>query len=183
MNKRILGDGLRRLPIALALLAISSGAGAAIQYQAIDLPDIVGGQDLWEYQYTVTGTFGQFAGFNVLFDSALFANLQDPPPAVNADWSVSTTQPIPALLADGLYQASANQDAPSLAGPFKIQFTRLTDALPGSQSYELVDADFNVTGTFATVPAAPIPEPATWAMLGVGLAALGFGRFRGRSSR
>jgi len=181
MKKLSFGRGFRRLPYVLALLAVCSGANAAIEYQAVDLPDVVISEDLWEYRYTVTGTFEQFAGFIVLFDAALFANLQDPPPEVNADWSVSTTQPIPALLADGIYSATANKDSPSLADPFKVQFVRLTDAAPGGQSYELLDAGFNVVGTGQTSQPVPIPEPETWALLALGFAALGLQRSKRRA--
>ena len=155
--------------------------------------DLFRGQDICRTEFTVTkdalgGAF--LPGFESdlgignrlkLLDDELFANLQDPPPEVNADWSVSTTQPIPALLADGIYSATANKDSPSLADPFKVQFVRLTDAAPGGQSYELLDAGFNVVGTGQTSQPVPIPEPETWALLALGFAALGLQRSKRRA--
>ena len=69
---------------------------ANIHYQATDLTDITAGEDLWQYQYTVSEhTFAANTGFTLYFDPALYSSLQDPPPIVNSDWDILVTPPDP----------------------------------------------------------------------------------------
>src|SRR5262245_41339975 len=63
----------------------SVAPAVAITFRSIDLVDLVAGQDLWRYEYSVSGSFVAFGGFNVLFSPNLYSNLENPPPPVNSD--------------------------------------------------------------------------------------------------
>lgn len=157
-----------------ALSAPLVGA-ATITYEATDLPDVVVGQDLWEYSYHVSGTFNAFEGFDVLFSPSLYAALQTDPVAPNADW-LALTIPIDAgLPADGVYDATALKDGPSLDDPFRVQFVWLGSGTPGAQPFVLFDANFDpLPGGLTT----PVPEPSTWAFLAGALALFGLRRLK-----
>ena len=148
---------------------------ALIQYQAIDLPDTIPGQDLWQYQYTISDhTFAANTGFTLYFDSALFSNLQDPPPVVNSDWDILVTQPDPLFSGAGSYDALALVNLPSLANTFSLNFIWSGLQNPDSQSFEIYDAGFNVIASGETqLKISTVPVPSTfWLLLsGFGLLA------------
>jgi len=92
------------------LLAPPGNAWATtILFTATDLPDALGpGGDLWQYSYMVSGfTFPANFSFSVFFAPNLYSDLEDPPPAVNADWDIITVQPDTILSDDGFYDALA----------------------------------------------------------------------------
>jgi hypothetical protein len=143
------------------------------------------GQDLWRYEYFVSGfVFGIDQGFSVYFDPALTANLQDPPPAVDPDWSIIAVQPDTALPSDGFYDARALVSAASLDQPFILTFVWLGGAgnAPGSQEFSLnqfVGEDISFLDTGDTVRrTSSVSEPPTLLFLGLGLALAGGARRR-----
>ena len=142
-----------------------AASAATVQYEAIDLADVVSGEDLWQYRYQVSGTFEAFGGFNVLFDPASYSQLEDPPPAVNADWALSVIQPDTGLPADGLYTATALNGTPDLTSPFILNVVWLGVASPGSQAFEVFNATFDIIETGVTsVSAVPLPT-AGWLLV------------------
>lgn len=154
--------------LLLAALSLSAPAHAVtIEYQASDLPNAVGDPDLWRYVYRVTATFAAFSGFNVLFDPKLYSQLQDPPPAPNAQWNVLTAPPDATLPADGLYTAIAQQASASLADAFTVDFVWLGAGAPAAQPFEVFDDSFNIIATGQTVApgASAIPEPGSLLLL------------------
>ena len=169
---------------ALGALLMAGVAGSAysttITYTAVDLADTTVGQDLWQYRYKVSGSFVQFGGFYVIFGFGPYTLLEDPAPAVNADWSIVTMQPNPGLTTDGLYSATALTGSPSLADEFVLNFVWLGAGAPGSQPFEVFDDSFSVTETGQSSVAAPIgaPIPGTLFLFGVGLVLLGVVRPR-----
>jgi len=173
---------IRSIPFKrLVLYLIGSGfaclvfpvQAALIQYQAIDLPDTTPGQDLWQYHYSVNDhTFAANTGFTLYFDPVLYANLQDPPPAVNADWDILVTQPKPLLSFEGIYDALALNNNPSLDNVFQLSFVWLGTQAPGSQAFEIYDAGFNIIASGNTqLKTSTVPAPAAfWLLLsGLGL--------------
>jgi hypothetical protein len=83
-------------------------AATTISYLATDLSDTVAGDDLWQYDYFVSGiAFDADQGFSVGFARSLYTDLESPPPAVSADWDILTLQPDPGIPEDGLYDALA----------------------------------------------------------------------------
>jgi hypothetical protein len=165
---------MRRLVLAnafvLVLGAVGSTANAApiIEFVATDLADVVPGEDLWQYEYFVSGwLFQPNQGFSVYFDQGLYTNLQSPPSFVNADWDPISIQPDPVLTSDGFYDALALVPNASLASAFMLNFAWLGGpaATPGSQAFTLneFDAAGNLSFLFAgqTIPRAAVPEPST----------------------
>jgi hypothetical protein len=176
---------MNRLMPAIAIFAAATGAArpclaAPIQiaYVAIDVTDTVPGEDRWQYRYFVTGLdFPADQGFSVGFDGALYASLENPPPAVNADWDAIVFQPDPALGSAGAYDALALAAGASLADPFTVTFTWFGGPLPGPGSQPFTVNAFDPSGlltvleTGNTVPfGQPVPEPATVVLVALGVA-------------
>jgi len=173
---------VRRFPIAavavaVACLAASTASAITISYEAIDRPDAVAGQDLWEIRYRPAEfPYGANHGFSIGFDLDLYADLEAPPPPVGADWDVLALQPDVHLLSDGLYDALALADAPALPVYFGLTFVWLgaPGTTPGSQPFTV--NEFSASGALLGVresgATVPVPEPVTAALLLGGLFAL-----------
>ena len=145
-----------------------------IEYQAEDLTD-AGMGDLWRYSYQVSDhAFLADEGFQILFDFQTYGGLQDPPPLVNSDWDPLVTQPDSGLSIDGIYDALALVDAPSLADLFVLEFIWVGTGTPSAQPFDVYDANFQITFSGTTVLATPgaVPLPMTPLLLVFGLAAL-----------
>jgi hypothetical protein len=143
----------------------------AITFTAVDVADTVPGQDLWQYRYTVNGSFAAFDGFNLEFDAGLYTLLQDPAPAPNGDWSVLIS-PDFGLGVSRIYAATALTPSPSLTDQFTLDFVWLGTGAPGSQPFEVFDGNFNIVEVGRTnVPRGdtPVPAPATLVLVASGL--------------
>ena len=136
-------------------------------YAATDLADTTPGEDLWQYSYTVSDySFGVDYCFTIYFDVSLYSDLGDPPPYVNDDWDIIVLQPDTSLPDDGVYDALAWVNDASLADIFTVSFVWLGSGIPDSQYYEVYDDSWNIVESDET---APVPEPATIILLGIGL--------------
>jgi hypothetical protein len=167
---------------AILVAAARSASATVIEFQATDLTDLVSGDDLWMYRYFVSDfVFAADQGFSISFDTALYRNLQDPPPSVGADWDLLAIQPDLALPSAGLYDALALVDGASLAQSFTLSFTWLgvAGSEPGSQAFTVnqFDAAGNIILPFLevgqTIPfgqTSLVPEPSTLLLVGSGLA-------------
>jgi hypothetical protein len=145
----LLADGL----ILAYFMACSTALGQAIRYEASNLSDTTPGEDLWRYTYTVTGfTFQTNQGFSIFFDHGLYADLENPPPVVNADWSVITVQPDILLRQPGFYDGQALRSDPSVTDRFTTSFVWLGEGEPGSQPFVLYNSDFSDRFSGITVP-------------------------------
>jgi len=164
--------------LVIALIAATAVAGAAreagagvIAYEARDLPDVVVGQDLWEYEYFLSGfVFGVDEGFTVYASDALYQDLVIPV-APGADWDALAFEPDVVLNSPGGYDALALVGGPSLAGPFVLNFVWLGGGRgPGSQPFEIYaldqQGDLTVIEDGRTVSRA-VPEPALLTLLGL----------------
>ena len=175
----------RRLITLLALLALSvlpsAARAAVIVYEATDLTDLVAGQDLWQYRYTVSGiTFDADEGFAIFASDTLYQDLVSPGP-VNPDWDATVFQPDLVLTSPGWFDALARVAGASLADPFVMEFVWLGGPrAPGSQPFEIYRLDdqgaLTVIDEGRTIPG--VPEPATVLLLS--LAALGVIAWRRR---
>jgi hypothetical protein len=147
-----------------------------IYYEATNLPDAIPGEDLWMYTYTLSyataDTFSQNQEFDIVFDYALYSDLEDPPPSVT-DWFTYVLQPDLSIPDAGFYNALALVDNPSIANPFSVAFQWLGGAaVPGSQPfilYQFNDQGINQGVIGRGVTQNVVPEPASGLLLASGL--------------
>ena len=161
---------VRGVLLATALMVHPSIVGAtAIEYQVTHL-----GADTWQYDYFITaGTFAAQQGFVVVFDDSptLYASLQPVLPSPT-DWDVLVTDPQPALLTDGGYDALALVDNPLFTGPFGVTFTwlGLPGTTPGAQAFYVYSLDASgapvVTERGVAAPGS-VPEPSALLLVAV----------------
>jgi len=157
---------------SFALLTLPAGNANAtsIIYETVDLADTTSGEDLWQYDYSVSDyTFNTNYGFTIYFDYTLYGDLKDPPTSPNSDWTVLTWDPDIFLPDDGAYDAQASVNGASLADSFQVDFIWLGSGNPGSQSFEVYDNNWDVKESGNT---APVPEPGTILLVGSGLLGL-----------
>jgi len=185
-------DYTRRTPVvvflltAVLLICSATAEATVIQFAATNLPDTTAGQDLWRYDYTVSGrSFLQDQFFDIYFDPLLYrtlAVLSTPGPQWEA---IILLQPNPANIPPfdrGMFDAAALVNSPPLAGTFSVSFVFLGAGSPNSQPFDI----FAMSGANAvllesgvTTPAgSAIPEPASFLYIatGMGIAAIRFCR-------
>jgi hypothetical protein len=130
-------------------------------FEVTDLPDALPGEDLYRYEYSLSDfPFPAGHGFSILFDPALYASLESPPPPVGPDWDILSIQPDPGLPDDGLYDALALVDTPATLSGFTIEFVWLGNGGPGSQPFLIYDSTFETIDSGQTRPRlVAVPEP------------------------
>ncbi len=156
--------------IGAAYVAPAPAIEVIFRFEVVDLADTTPGQDLWEYSYVVSGlTLTANQGFTIFFDLSLYTLLQNPPPFVNADFSLLVAQPDLALNSNGFYDALALRDNPSFADPFKLRVVWLGtgSTTPGAQPYTVYNADFTTQSQGQTTN---VPEPSALALVCSGIA-------------
>ena len=132
------------------------------------------GANHWEYTYNVSSdhVFNTGDSFAIFFDVNTVTSIDvPPPPPLTAGWTPQVFQPDAGIPADGELDEIAQGNNASLANPFSIDFfTKPAAPTPGSQSFQVFDSSFTMVDSGTT--SAPIPEPASWMLLAVGLAAV-----------
>ncbi|MCV2351101.1 hypothetical protein [Paucibacter sp. Y2R2-4] len=171
------------LPFALLAAAFSASAGVVVNYTATDIQDVVVGHDRWRYDYVITGPLQNNGGINLLFVWQDYANISIVQTDPNLDALV--TDPIPLLTADGLVTATSMLDA--VSGVLAVEFDWVkigAPGIPGEQTFEVFDAQFNVyqggQTSIAGTPPNNIPEPAAILLAATGLFVSGLVRRQNR---
>lgn len=137
---------------------------STIRYVATNLADTSPGQDLWRYDYTVSGrTFLHSEFFDIYFSPTIYATLTSPI-GPGAGWDVTNLQqPNPVNLPPfnrGMFDAFALTDNPLLSGQFSVNFVYLGAGVPGSQPFVIFGAGANIVETgFTSVAGTTVPEP------------------------
>jgi hypothetical protein len=163
-----------RLVVALALIASAQTVTAApitIQFEATDLPDLIPGEDLWRYDFTVAGTLLQDQDFEIEFDYDSYADLDGSSPSVS--WDLLVLQPEPAIPDVGRYNALALIDHGLFTEFFAVTFLWNGPGNPGSQPFTVAEYDAqglrSVIASGQTTPL-NVPEPGTLMLTASGLA-------------
>jgi hypothetical protein len=158
------------LSAGLLLSIFSSQAlPTTIEYEVLNLTP---GQDLWQYNYFVSGTtFAANEGFTIFFDYHNFSNLQNPQPTASPGWNAIVLQPDPNLPDNGAYDALALVSNPSLMTTFQVQFDWLGSGTPGSQPFTInqFNSAGNLVAVLETGNTVPVPVTSTVPEPGAGL--------------
>ena len=172
---------MRAFLVRLALLAVGcavSSQAVTIEYVVTDVTDVTVGEDLWRYDYTVSGhAFLASEFFDIYFDPLLYGTVQAFP-TPNNDWNPRILQqPTPGNFPPfdvGMFDAVALAGNASLANAFSVNFVYLGNGVPGTQRFDLFDANTNLLESgFTTPPVSTIPEPCTILLAALGLAVFG----------
>ncbi|MGS0757516.1 hypothetical protein ACVBEH_24435, partial [Roseateles sp. GG27B] len=138
---------------ALSVMAVCTAwASPTASFVATDLVDSVAGQDLWRYDYTVSGPIDANWLMNLLFSPTKYANLV----SQTADSNLTLlpdVQPDTGLPADGIVQFSLNNALLAAdAAALSVEFIWLGAAgsAPGAQPFEVVDSAGNPAGNGMT---------------------------------
>ena len=173
--------GLVGVALATNLLLPRVAHATVTQFQAVDLADVLPGEDLWQYEYRIAGrTFEENEGFSTYFDFLLYADLQ--PEAANADWDPIAIAPDPELQSDGFYDVVATIAGATLDDAFLVRFIWLGDpgTAPGAQPFTInrydAEGNLSILERGQTEPSqeqpAPVPEPSTLTLITIGALAM-----------
>jgi hypothetical protein len=156
--------------VASLVAPIAAARATIITFEAIDLTDVVPGENLYRYVYSLDAfPYDAGYGFSIYFPFFLHTALESPPPAVSADWDVLSLQPDWGLPADGIYDALALVSEPATLSGFTIDFVWLGSGAPSSQFFLVYDSAFNPVESGQTFP---VPESGTFCLLSIGLVLL-----------
>ena len=174
---------LRAVAVGLSMLAACAAwAGPTVIYVATDLTDTVVGEDLWRYDYTISGPVDGFGSINLLFSPSSYANLQSQ--TLDPNLFLVDVQPDAVASADGIvYVTPLTGLLATDMATLSVEFTWLggPGGTPGAQPFEIVDGGGNPagTGTTALLPNGAVPEPSTLVLTATALLALSVKRKRG----
>lgn len=172
----------RLLALIFGSLLCLQAQAAVITASATDLADTTAGQDAWQITYRLSGILFTTHGYTLYFPDSIYADLALVPGSVSPTLSPALTPPLGG--GDGLltFETLVDMGVGSVAEA-SVSFVRLAPF--EDQFYELVDLttfDTIPQGTLniAIRPTNDVPEPGTWALMGLGIALLGSAKGRRR---
>ena len=176
-----------------SVLAVSSLTAATVQYSVQSLGPNGMGDAVFRYTYDLSGiALQENQELQIRFSPVLFGELSNP--VASADFDVLLFQPNDPPGAPGDFLALALVNDPSLLPAFSVDAVYFGPGTPGAQEFLINQYEFSA-GTYIfletlesgfTVAAGgvtPIPEPATSAVCGLGLLAVGLVEARRRFGR
>ncbi|EHR73630.1 PEP-CTERM putative exosortase interaction domain-containing protein [Burkholderiales bacterium JOSHI_001] len=154
----------------LAAVAAPAHAVVTITGVATNLADTTPGQDLWRLDFNIAGAMASGEFVNFALSSGLFSNVAQigaTPAGYNANLA------LPAFFGDSYHYTITDAGSASVSTPVALSVVRI-GALPGTIAYA---TNTNASG-FGNVAltSAPVPEPATYGLMALGLAAMGLRR-------
>ncbi len=166
----------RAAAVGLSMMAACAAwAGPTAIFVSTDLADTVVGEDLWRYDYSISGPVDAFGSINLLFSPSSYANLQSH--ALDPNLSLLDVQPDAVASANGIVYATPLTGL--LAGDMatlSVEFTWLggPGGTPGAQPFEVVDGGGNLAGVGETElrVTSAVPEPSTLLLTATALLAL-----------
>lgn len=171
----------RSFAVLLSLIVITGMSPTRATVLEYELTNV--GADEWRYDYYVENdTLGTTLNwFSLFFDRTLYESLSDE--IAPAGWDPLVQQPDLALPDDGifdLFHATGGIAANATQSGFSIVFRWLGSAAgPGNQRFDVILDDPGnpvETGFTRMRQVASVPEPATFALLGLALLGLGLAR-------
>ena len=157
----------------IASMSMMAHAATSISATPVHLANVVPGEDLWSYDYSLNGSFAQYEGVNLLYSPARYRNLSILHAPNSGQWLPTISPPDSALPADGLLTLSALSANNAQNLKFTVQFVLLGGGTPGVQNFEVFDGGFALTASGSTTLAAAVPEPESAVLLLAGLAMMG----------
>lgn len=155
-------------------------SAATVNYTAFDIADSTPGQDLWRYDYLISGSFGAFDTLSLEYADSLYAQLALTTPPTTLDAAPVVTGGFPAG-SPSLLQLTAFSANAALSDAASVTFVWLGLGKPGSQPFS-VDTDLGVnlqtSRTTLTPAAGAVPEPASAGLVAAALAGLAITRRR-----
>ena len=181
--------GWRTARAALAglsmMAACAAWAAPTVIFTVTDLADTTAGEDLWRYDYTVSGPVDAFGSLNLLFSPALYASLQSQ--TLDPNLSLLDVQPDALAPADGIVYITpinALLAAETTALSVDVVWLGGMGSTPGSQAFEVVDGAGSLVGRGVSRPlnGGTVPEPSALLLAATALLALTAKRKRGASA-
>lgn len=177
---------VRAAAVGLVTLAASAAwAAPTVIFVATDLADTTATEDLWRYEYSITGPVDAFGAVNLLFSPASYANLV----SQTADTNLSLLDVQPVTGADGIvFVTPINGLLATDTAALSVDFVWLggLGSAPGAQAFEVVDGNGNFveTGVTRLQSGGTVPEPSALLLTAAAmLALLAVSARRKRSSR
>ena len=177
--------GLVRAAAVGLTMVMASAAWAAptVIFAATDLTDTTVGEDLWRYDYSITGPVDAFGSVNLLFSAASYANLVSQ--TTDANLSLLDVQPDTLGGGDGIvFVTPINGLLAADVAALSVDFVWLggSGSTPGAQPFEVVDGNGGPAGTGVTrlqSGGGTVPEPSALLLTTTALLALLARRKRG----
>lgn len=170
------------LPVLAGILAGGLNA-ATITFEVTPL-----GGNNFHYSYGVSGiSFQQNQGFDIRFDHTLYPANALSNGTVGPGFTLFLLQPNNTPGTDGDFEAVANVNNPSNAGPFGVDVVYSGVGQPGPQLFTIdqFDANGNITAVLQSGVTQAVPEPSTLflTVFSLGIIVAGQRKFRSLTSQ
>lgn len=182
-TRRKTWGALRASAVGLSMVLVNAAwAAPTVVFTATDLVDVTAGEDLWRYDYTISGPVDAFGSINLLFSPTLYASLHAQ--TLDLDLSLLVQNPDVAAPSDGIVFVTPISGLSAAATTtLSVDFTWLggVGRTPGAQAFDVVDGLGSPAGGGVSRPlnGGSVPEPSALLLAATALLALSARRERG----